>query len=131
MKTNLDSLYMLDEDLTEGGVWFRITDTIRFRVAHFDADTQRVRKVAMRVAGPHKHSIRLNTLSDDVAMDINVRTFVESCVLDWEGIEIDGEAVPFSKEDCIKLLKKRVKLFRDLEEYASSMVHYREELGND
>jgi archaellum component FlaC len=49
-------------------------------------------------------------------------------VLDWKGLEEDGKAVKFSKEECVRVLKE-YKDFRDhVSELANSMEIFRQEM---
>jgi hypothetical protein len=62
--------------------------------------------------------------------EIMVRVFVESCVIDWTGVEIDGEIKPYSSEECVKLFLDLPEMSNLLIEYSQDYKNYKEDLGN-
>lgn len=130
MKTNLDNIFKANPELEENGVWFEVSEGgPKFLVTRYSPDVKSVREIAAKVVAPYKAQINLGTISDEKAMEVQVKAFTYACVKDWHGIEINGEFPAFSKDLCVKLLMHAPALYRNLEAYASNIANYRDELG--
>lgn len=131
MKTNLDSLYKTDETMESEGIWFQASDTVKFRCRRFGGmNSTRVKAISSKYFKPYTKQIEMNTLPDKIQREIVVKSFVEACMVDWEGVIIDGVSMPFTVENAVLLLTRLPKLCDDLIEYSSKFDHYKEDLGN-
>lgn len=131
MKTNLDKLFKNDESREKEGVWFQLSDEVGFLIKRFGGNNHPSVKAAIaKHHKPYSRQIEMGTLSDKKSAEIMTRVFVESCITDWKGIEIDGEVKQFDKELCIKFLIGLPELADTLLAYASDTGNYRESLGN-
>ncbi len=132
MKTNFDTRYKTNPQLENAGVWFAFPDCgAEFLVKRFGgANAPDVKKKMAKYYKPYAKQIEMNLFPEDKAKDIMIRIFVESCILDWKGIEINGEQKEFDVETCIELFKHLPELCDQLTELATDSVSYREELGN-
>lgn len=127
MKTNLDKFFKLGNSHLENGVWFEISDSIGFLVKPFNQSNQSTKAAMAKHYKPFARQIEMGTLQESKEREILARVFVESCLLDWKGVEIDGVATDFSREVAIKFLTNLPELFQTLMNYASDMKNYREE----
>lgn len=131
MKTNLDEIFKTDETMESEGIWFLIREGVGFRVKRFGGhNSMPVKKALARYYKPYTHQIEKGTLDVKKEREILTRVFVESCVTDWKGIEIDGQEKPFSVADCVSLFTSRPDLADTIQSYASDMANYKETLGN-
>lgn len=131
MKTNLDLDFKTNTELETDGVWFEIKDGVKFKCRRFGGmNSQKVKAVSSKYFKPFLKQIELGTLSDEKSREITVRAFVESCLVDWQGVEVDGALLPFSIENAYKLLIGLPALAETLIKYSSEMQPYKEELGN-
>lgn len=131
MKTNLDGIYKTDKDLESNGVWFDISETAGFLVKRFGGkNAAEMKKIHAKHFKKYARQIQQGALPAEKEEELSVRVFVECCVIDWRGIEIDGEKVEFSKEKCIDLLLELPDLAEALVAYATDKDCYKEELGN-
>ena len=130
MKSNLDKLFKTNSDLEKEGILFEVSDGVRFKVKRFSADNPAVKQLMAKYYKPIAKSIEAGGVSDEKQQEIGIRVFVESSVIGWEGVEIDGQLKEFNTEDCINLLKSLPILAENLINYASDFKNYREEVGN-
>ncbi|HPQ38574.1 MAG TPA: hypothetical protein PLW97_13105, partial [Synergistaceae bacterium] len=56
---------------------------------------------------------------------IAMTAFVETVLLEWKGVELDGEELSFSKENALKLFRELPDLFNDLFNQAKSTANFR------
>ena len=131
MKTNLDKLFKNDESLEKSGIWFQISDSTGFLIKRFGGfNSQAVKLELAKHYKPFARQIETGSMDEKKEKEIMLKVFVNACVLDWKGIEIDGKEVAYSKEECVKLLVGLPELADALVSYASDSKNYREELGN-
>jgi hypothetical protein len=131
MKTNLDSAFKTDTSLEIEGVWFEIQDGVKFKCRRFGGmNSQKVKAISAKYLKPFLKQIELGTLSEQKSREITVKSFVESCLVDWSGVVVDGVEAPFTVESAIKLLVELPALAETLIKYSGEMNPYKEDLGN-
>ena len=74
--------------------------------------------------------IERNLLDDAKERKIIAKAFVKSCIMDWEGVEIEGELKLFDFDLAVELLSGLPELLDTLMEYSQAAENYREEVGN-
>lgn len=131
MKTNLDSLFKSNSSLETEGVIFEINDTTSFHVRRFGGkNATRVKAAMAKYYKPYARQVELGQLSPDKEHEILVNAFVDACMIDWKGVEIDGKESDYSPEAAKELFNGLPELFAALHEYASSFDSFKEDLGN-
>jgi hypothetical protein len=131
MKTNLDGLFKNNQSFEKDGVWFMINETTGFLIRRFGGmNSTQIKKALAKHYKPYASQIQNDTLSDEKSREIMTRIFVESSLVDWKGVEIDGSDTPFSVEMATKFLTNLPDLCDALRDYASDSKNYREDLGN-
>ena len=131
MKTNLDNLYKTDKGYETEGIWLEISEGVGFKVKRFGGfNASSVKQSLAKYYKPYSKQIEAGTLPESKEAEISTKVFVDSCVLDWKGIEIDGEVKEFSKDLCIKFLLELPELSKVLVDYATDKNNFKESLGN-
>lgn len=130
MKTNLDSVFKVNSTLEKDGVWFLVNEETGFLVRRFSPMNPQYRSAITTLLKPFARQIQLGQMDPKKELEIGVKVFVRICMVDWKGIVIDGENVPYSEETAIKFFLALPELFKRIEEYASDFSSYREDLGN-
>lgn len=131
MKTNLDKIYKNDASLEKEGIWFDVAKDCGFLIKRFGGfNSQAVKMELAKYYKPFAKQIENGTMDERKERELSLKVFVNSCILDWKGIEIDGAIAPFSKEACINVLLELPELTDTLIQYASDSKNYREEVGN-
>lgn len=130
MKTNLDTFFKTDEELESGGVWFDISDKIGFLVRPFKGSNPRVKAALATHYKPYARQIEMGSLDETKQMEIQVKMFIQVCLVDWKGVEIDGKPASFSKETALEFFMELPELFNTLWRHANDYTNYKEDLGN-
>lgn len=129
--SKLHTLFKTNRTLETEGIYLQIDDGIKFKVKRFGGSNETKVKQAMnKHYKPMSRLIESGALSSKQENEIMVKVFVESCMLDWEGIEEDGKEVPYSESKAIALFTELPELFRVIMDYAGSTDNFREDLGN-
>ncbi len=130
MKTNIDSIFKTDDDLEKNGVWFDLNEKTGFLIRPFRASNPRVKAGMAKYYKPYARQIENDTLEIEKQREININLFMDVCLADWRGIEIDGADTKFDREAGLKLFKSLPELFDNLWKHAQDFKNYREDLGN-
>lgn len=131
MKTNLDSLFKTDAQYEKEGVWFLVAPNVGFLVKRLGGKNEVAVKSALaRHYKPKARLIENDIITPDDQRDIMIKMFVEACVVDWKGIEIEGEIADFTKEKAVDLFRGMPDLFNTVYAYASDIANYKVDVGN-
>lgn len=77
-------------------------------------------------AKPHRRQIQHETIERAQLENIVKEVYAETIVLGWSGVEDrDGNDMPFSKDNCLKLFNDLPDLYADIQEQAQSSALFR------
>lgn len=131
MKTNLDKFFKTDETLEQKGVWFEIADGVRFLVRPMKATNPQIKAAVATYYKPHAQQVEKGTIDPKKVEEIQIKVFVKACLVDWEGIEIDGQVTPYSPDIAIEFFKNLPELFWTLFNNCNDYKNYQAEVvGN-
>lgn len=130
MKSNLDSIFKTDKALERDGVLFMVSETVGFRVRRFNADNPNIKAARAHYLKPYARLIENETLPAEKEREIYIKVFVSACLVDWQGVEIDGKPAEYSAEAAQKLFMSLPDLFETLVAQAGDLKNYREDAGN-
>ena len=69
-------------------------------------------------------------MDNEKATELLADVFSRAVVLGWENVRgRDGKEIPFSAENCMKLLLDLPALFKDIQEQAELLANYRAKKG--
>lgn len=131
MKTNLDSLFKTDSKLERDGVWFKVGESVAFCLRRFGGGNSQKLKLAMaKHHKPKARLIELDQLTIDEVNHIMAKVFVEACLVDWRGVEVDGEPLECNFDNAVKFFTELPELFETLWKYTQDFESFKEDLGN-
>lgn len=130
MKSNLDEFFKISEQASKDGVWFAISDEIQFLVKPFSKSNPQIKKALEMYFKPYARQIDMGTLEQSKIQEIEIKVFVKACLVDWKGVEIDGELKDYSPELAIEFFQALPELYDTLMRYAEDTSNYKEVLGN-
>lgn len=130
MKSNLDKFFKTDKSLEKSGVWLTISDEVGFLVKPFRPENPAMKQAMATHYKPVARQMELGTLDPEKEREIMAKLFVTASLVDWRGVEIDGEVVPFSREVAVPFLVGLPDLFKTLMDYAQDFRNYQPE-GDD
>lgn len=131
MKTNLDTVFKTNKLSEKEGQWFDVTDEISFFMKRFGGTNSQSVKAAMaKHYKKYAKMVQAGTLPASKEQEILYKAFIESSMISWKGVEIDGELKDYSDDDCLKLFLELPDLADTLIDYASNFDSFKEDLGN-
>lgn len=131
MQTNLDKFYKTNQSLEKTGIWVMITDDIGFQVRRFGgANSDNIKLALAKYHKPYARQIEKGLLSAEKEVELMTKAFVEACMIDWKGVEIDGEEVAFSPEVAVKFFTQLPDLANEVFAQAQNVDNFKEEVGN-
>lgn len=131
MKTNLDSLFKTSKEHESQGVWLDFTAEVGFHVKRFGGENSpKVKQALAKYYKPYARMIENDTMPEAEQRKILIKVFVESSMLGWKGVEIDGKEAPFTHESAIKLFAELPELYETVHKYASDYANFKEDVGN-
>ncbi|RTL04403.1 hypothetical protein EKK58_10545 [Candidatus Dependentiae bacterium] len=106
---DLDKTFGTDANLEETGVWIELDKTSSIKIARMG--NKRSKEMATRLNKSAKiaNKYSLSDVGEDDLTDIIAHTVI----IDWKGIKLKGQELPFSVENAKKVLKE-YKDFRGL-----------------
>lgn len=123
---SIHAMFKTDKDLEKNGIVINYDDTIKVRIARAGGANTRYLKTLERKSKPYRRAIDQGTMNPEVANQILREAYAEAVILDWEGItDEDGNEIPFTKENCVKLFEDLPDFFEDLKEQAMKMALFR------
>jgi hypothetical protein len=132
MKTNLDGRFKTNKEDEKNGKWFDLDQegTQGFCLRPMKASNPRTKAAMAAHYKPYARLIEIDALEPAKAREISVKIFIQICLVDWKGIEIDGEPAKCEPEAAFKLFMELPDLFDTLEKYANDFSNWKEDLGN-
>lgn len=100
--------------LENEGVWIELGEGASIKVAR--VGNKENKALLKKLIAPHKMAARNDKLADEVWEKITVESMAATILLDWKGIEDDGKALPYNKENAIRLLTD----YKDFREQVAS-----------
>ena len=104
--------FAFDKEAAEQGKWFKLGPNERIKMRSMACAHSR----AVRVKLEAPYSVILDAgeeLPADIAEQMLRDQFVESLILDWEGLTNDGDPFPYSKANAHRMMNE-AKGFTDL-----------------
>jgi hypothetical protein len=86
------------------GTWIDAGDGAQFLVARIA--NKRWQQVNRDLYRPHRATQRMGKLSQDVEDDINRKVMAQTILLDWKGVKVNGQDIPYSPEAAEKMFKE-------------------------
>lgn len=111
--------FSTNKKLEDEGVWIDIGDGAKLKIAR--AGNKQANAVSKQLAKPYMAQIQYGKLSDEVATQIAVEVMAKAILLDWKGIQYDGQEMPYNTDNAIKILTE----LPDFRDYVSQVANER------
>lgn len=129
---DLRKAFGTNHELEQKGVWIAYDDSCAFLIARIGGSNDVFSRRVNALLKPYRHQVQADTLPPERYQSIAMTAFVETVLLDWKGVELDGKELSFSKENATNLFKELPDLFNDLFTQAKNTANFREfELEED
>lgn len=134
---SLFSAYKTDNKLETEGVTFELYGN-RVTMARAGGANPAFQAAMSKKTMPYRRAIAQSSMDPREELKILREVYAETVILNWEvrrgdawvqGIESeDGSTIPYSRENVIKTLTALPELFMELQNLASSAMHFRAEV---
>lgn len=126
MAFNLDELFV-DPAVGEQGVWVPCFNGSQLKLAYSEA--RKYKSALAKLARQHRLELDdTNEESYEIIQHITATALAEHVLLDWKGIIINNEEVPYTKELGREVLRRYPKLRDFVTEKAAEPATFREGL---
>ena len=122
---DVKKLFGTDSTKEQEGVVHEMGDGLKMRIARIG--NPKYQKRFQAISKPHRRAIRRGTLADEVAEKLLIQCLSETIVLGWEGLEENGKEVPYSLENCIRILTAYPELRNYVNDIANELEGYQAE----
>lgn len=124
--TNLYDMFGTDEDFEREGIWYAFSEETKFRLARAGGANLRFAKSLEAKTRPYRRQIENESIDNELANNLLLEAFVETVLLDWQGVkDRDGNDLPYSKDNALKLLKDLPDLYLELRTEAARLSNFR------
>lgn len=98
------------------------------RIARAGPSNPRYQRVLESKTKKYRRLIQNDLLDTSVADGVMMEVFAETVVLGWENMEDrDGNVLPYSRENCLRLFQELPDFFYDIREQATKSALFRRE----
>lgn len=133
--SDLYKMFGTDANAEKEGVWIQIGDdedkSPRFKLARAGGANSKYARVFEATMKPHRRLLETGLLEEATARRLYAKIYAEAVVLDWSNVVLKGEAIPFSKDNVIKVLTTLPELLAYLREEANRVASFRDALTED
>lgn len=127
-KKSIYDLFGMDDDMEKKGIWIDYGDAGSFLIARAGGSNQKFANILQAKTRPYKFQIDNELIDQKVGQKLMYEAFAEAVVLGWEGVcDRNGQPIPFTKENCVKLFEDLPDLFHDLREQATKLANFRQQ----
>jgi hypothetical protein len=117
---DLSKTFATNADAENNGVWYDLDATSRVRVAR--DGNPRHQRVLREITAPYRVQIARNTIDPDVVARLNIEAMARAVLLDWAGIEDEGQPVPYSQDAAKALLTKYPEFRKTIKSLSEDMA---------
>lgn len=122
------TLFGTDQNLEKDGVIIDYGD-FKFKIARAGGSNATYKRLVAARIKPYTHQLQSGTLDEEKAKQLMMEIFVDSVLLDWEGVmDEKGKAIKYTRENAIKLFNDLPDLYLDITEQANKTSNFRREM---
>ena len=108
------------------GSWCPIGGGIEVKVKRAGQANKEFAAEQMKMLKPFSKQIAMNTMDMDILRQINAKLFAKHVIVDWRGVSIDGETIPFTKEKFIEFANEMPDFFSDVFAAATELQNFQD-----
>ena len=109
------------------GAWCPIGGGIEVKVKRAGQTNKEFSAEQMKMLKPFSKQIAMNTMDMDVLRQINAKLLAKHVIVDWRGVSIDGEEIPFSKEKFLEFANEMPDFYLDVFTAATELQNFQDD----
>lgn len=102
---------------------------IRIKIRRASKSNKKFRQMMKKKMAPHTRALQLEAMDPDFAESILQEVYAHTIVVGWENVDIGGEIVPYSPENCIRFFEEYPDLWNDIQKQSTNLNIFREEVA--
>lgn len=122
---DLQKLYGKDEKKANDGVWLEVGDGAVL-CRYYNVTSPRTIAISQRRTRKYQQAIRNKSLSPEIDRRVGIEIFVEAAVIDWRGINMNGDALAFSFDNAVKAFYDYPEFMMDIVQQATELSNFRD-----
>jgi len=127
-QTSIYDLFGMDDNMEKKGIWIDYGPAGSFLIARAGGSNQKFANILQAKPRPYKFQIDNELIDQKTGQRLMYEAFAEAVVLGWDGVcDREGNPIPFSEKNCVKLFEDLPDLFHDLREQASKLANFRQQ----
>lgn len=103
--------FKTNQQSEQEGVWVPLDKGTKVLIAR--TGNPRYKEYLRNKLSPYRLQLKTNSMDEEVAQRIIIETLAKTILLDWEGIQENGETIPYNYANAVDILTK-YKDFREL-----------------
>lgn len=124
MSKGIYELFTTDPDLERDGIALEYGEAT-IVIARAGGANKKFMSLMERKMRPYRAAVNSGTMDESVAEKLLAEAYAEAIVLAWDGVRgLEGEEIPYSKENVIKVLLDLPDLFRDIQEQSQRIANF-------
>lgn len=126
---SLYSIFKTNKDLESKGIDLQYGDGVIITIARAGGSNPVYARVVEAKTKPYRRQIQSETISAELSEQLTREIYAEAIILGWSGVTDEkGDAMEFTKENAVKLLKDLPDLFTDIKEQANKASLFRSDV---
>jgi hypothetical protein len=122
---DIKKLFGTDRKAEEVGVWIDLGRGARVKIARDTSPAYR--KKLQDVIRPYRGAITAGAMDDRAAHELFAKAAAGTILLDWAGIEADGQALPFSVAAAEQLMAEVPDFYKTIKTFSEDAALYRDQ----
>lgn len=104
----------------------------RIRVVRAGGANAKFRRIMAERLRPYRKQLEMGTMDEAVAEQILREAYADAVIVGWEGVtDENGNDLPFTRDNVLKVLEDLPDLFRDIQEQANLLSNFKAEALED
>ena len=129
---SLYGLFKTNSNLEINGIWIEYGKETRIKIARAGGQNKQYLAAATKMNTEYKHQIANDLLEEELAEKLLMDVFVDTVILDWEGVTDEQEnLLEFTPDNVRQVMNDLPDLFQDLRRMAGTLSLFREEIIAD
>jgi hypothetical protein len=126
MATDLAKLYGTSVKLEQEGVDLHLGGDCYITVKRAGGSNRAFLEAFRRVTAPHRKAIERGALDPETDDQLGIEIFAQSVVIGWRGVVVNGEAVTFSRENFVRVMRELPELWHVVRDEARNASNFRD-----
>lgn len=106
MAMDLKKQFGYNKKIARDGVWVDLQDDGSVAIKVAKIGTLDYLNTVNKFSRKYQAQARLNRMTAEQIVELNARVLSDCILLDWKGIEEDGNPIPYTRENAYRILKE-------------------------